>query len=112
MSSVVCECGCVVGKSYLSKHKQTQKHMKMMDMRLFPQQQQQTIDDVMREMEELEERKNEMSEYEYLRRCNQLKANYDMIRGGGVRSERRQSSIQNQGFMLYLNRIFGNFHIF
>jgi len=60
MSSVVCECGCVVGKSYLSKHKQTRKHMNIMEMRLFPQQQRQhTIDDVMREMEELEEKKNE-----------------------------------------------------
>lgn len=78
----------------------------------------------MREMEELEERKNEMTEYEYLQRCNQLKANYDRIRGGGVRSERsvrsvrsmrsvrRQPSIQNQGFMLYLDRIFRNFSIF
>jgi len=110
MTSVVCECGCVVGKSYLSKHKQTQKHMKMMDMRLFPQQQQ-TIEDIMREMEELEERKNEITEYEYLRRCNQLKANYDRIRGG-VRSVRRQSPIQNQNFMIYLNRIFLNFRLF
>jgi len=101
----------MVGMSYLSKHKQTQKHLKMMDMRLFPQQ---TIDDVMREMEELEERKNEMNEYEYLRRCNQLKANYDRIRGGVVRSVRseRRRSIRNQGFILYLNIIFGNFHLF
>lgn len=63
MSSVKCECGCVVGYYYLPKHKLTQKHYwRMEDIRWLearkppPPPKEPTIEDVLKKLEELDEK--------------------------------------------------------
>jgi len=72
---VRCACGCYVGISYMNKHKKTKKHLKLLEISHPP-----TMDDIMREMEELEERKDDISNGEYLLECNRLKSIYDRLK--------------------------------
>lgn len=78
MSKVMCECGCFVGMYYLRKHKQTQKHLKKMGSRSPPVEP--TIASVMKEMEELEEKIDEIGSGDYWRECNRLKSVYDRLK--------------------------------
>ena len=52
---VRCACGCYVGKFYMNKHKQTKKHLKLMEV-IRPS----TLDDIMKAMNELEEKVDEI----------------------------------------------------
>ena len=72
---VRCACGCYVGKFYLNKHKTTKKHLKLMEIS-----RPQTIDDIMKAMNELEEKIDDMSSGEYLLECNRLKSIYDRLK--------------------------------
>lgn len=78
MSKVMCECGCFVGMYYLRKHKQTQKHLKKM--RLISPPVEPSLASVLKEMDELEEKIDEMGSGEYLRECNRLKSFYDRLK--------------------------------
>jgi len=72
---VRCACGCYVGKFYMNKHKKTKKHLKLMEISHPP-----TIDDIMKAMNELEEKIDDMSSGEYLFECNRLKTIYDRLK--------------------------------
>jgi hypothetical protein len=72
---VRCACGCYVGKFYMNKHKQTKKHLKLMEV-IRPS----TLDDIMKAMNELEEKVDEISSGEYLSECNRLKSIYDRLK--------------------------------
>jgi hypothetical protein len=72
---VRCACGCYVGKFYLNKHKTTMKHLKLMESSRPA-----TIDDILKAMNELEEKIDEMSSGEYLIECNRLKTIYDALK--------------------------------
>jgi hypothetical protein len=75
VNKIHCACGCYVGKYYLNKHKLTKKHLKLME-RISPP----TISDIMKAMEELEEKVDEIGSGEYLMECNRLKIIYDNLR--------------------------------
>jgi len=77
VQSVRCACGCVVGKYYLNKHMITKKHQKLM-VRFSPPIT--TIRDVLKAMDDLEEKMDTMDSYEYLTECNRLKGIYDGLR--------------------------------
>lgn len=77
MLSVECECGCVVGKYYLSRHKQTHKHFKRM-YSIRPREP--TMVDLMKQLEALEEKVDIIGSGEYLRECNRLKSIYDKLK--------------------------------
>ena len=72
---VRCACGCYVGRFYLNKHKLTKKHLKLMEIN-HPM----TIDEVMKKMEELEAKVDDISSGDYLLECNRLKTIYDRLR--------------------------------
>ena len=81
VDKVRCACGCYVGKFSLNKHKKTKKHLRLMENN-----RPQTIEDIMKEMSELEEKIDEMSSGEYLLECNRLKSIYDQLkRNEGLR---------------------------
>jgi len=71
---VRCACGCYVGKFYMNKHKKTKKHLKLLEINQPP-----TLDDIMKAMNELEEKIDDMSSGEYLLECNRLKSIYDRL---------------------------------
>ena len=72
---VRCACGCYVGKFYMNKHKKTKKHLKLLEINQPP-----TLDDIMKAMNELEEKIDDMSSGEYLLECNRLKSIYDRLK--------------------------------
>lgn len=84
VEKVRCACGCYVGKYYLKKHQQSNKHMKLsMNNRSW------TMNDIMKEMNELEEKVDDMSNGEYLLECNRLKSIYDRLKREDYLSSRR-----------------------
>jgi hypothetical protein len=72
---VRCACGCYVGKFYMNKHKKTKKHLKLLEINQPP-----TLDNIMKAMNELEEKIDDMSSGEYLLECNRLKSIYDRLK--------------------------------
>jgi hypothetical protein len=72
---VRCACGCYISKYYMNKHRQTKKHLKLMEVIRPP-----NIDDIMKAMNELEEKVDDMSSGEYLSECNRLKSIYDRLK--------------------------------
>ena len=81
VDKVRCACGCYIGKFGLNKHKKTKKHLRLMENN-----RPQTIEDIMKEMSELEEKIDEISSGEYLLECNRLKSIYDQLkRNEGLR---------------------------
>jgi hypothetical protein len=71
---VRCACGCYVGKFYMNKHKKTKKHLKLLEIN-----QPLTLDNIMKAMNELEEKIDDMCSGEYLLECNRLKSIYDRL---------------------------------
>lgn len=81
VDKVRCACGCYIGKFGLNKHKKTKKHLRLMENN-----RPQTIEDIMKEMSDLEEKIDEISSGEYLLECNRLKSIYDRLkRNEGLR---------------------------
>jgi hypothetical protein len=72
---VRCACGCYVGKFYMNKHKKTKKHLKLLEINQPP-----TLDNIMKAMNELEKKIDDMSSGEYLLECNRLKSIYDRLK--------------------------------
>ena len=75
VEKIRCDCGCYIGKFGMNKHKMTKKHLKLMEVN-----RPQTIEDVMKAMNDLEERVDDISSGDYLRECNRLKSIYDRLR--------------------------------
>lgn len=76
VDKVRCACGCYIGKFGLNKHKQTMKHKRLMMEINRPH----TLEEIMKEMNELEEKIDDMSSGEYLLECNRLKSIYDRLK--------------------------------
>ena len=76
VDKVRCACGCYIGKFGLNKHKQTMKHKRLMMEINRPH----TLEEIMKEMNELEEKIDDMSSGEYLSECNRLKSIYDRLK--------------------------------
>jgi hypothetical protein len=72
---VVCACGCYIARYGLNKHKKTKKHLRLMEIN-----DPLTINDVMKKMEELEEKVDDISSGDYLLECNRLKTIYDRLK--------------------------------
>ena len=75
VNKVRCACGCYIASNGLNKHKLTKKHLKLMEIN-----RPMTIEDVMKKMEELEEKVDDISSGDYLLECNRLKTIYDRLR--------------------------------
>ena len=94
VEKVRCACGCYIGKNGMNKHKMTKKHLKLME--VHPK----TLDEVMVAMNDLEEKKDEITSGEYLLECNRLKSLYDRLK----RTERQEI---NMDIQLILRILFG-----
>jgi hypothetical protein len=89
---VRCACGCYVGKFYMNKHKKTKKHLKLLEIS-----RPSTIDDIMKAMNALEDKIDDMSSGEYLIECDRLKSMYDRLK----RTENMR--VDNDIFLVLLN---------
>ena len=75
VEKVQCACGCYVGKFYMKKHKMTKKHLKLMEVR-----QPNSLSEIIKKMNELEEKVDDITSAEYLFECNRLKSIYDRLK--------------------------------
>jgi hypothetical protein len=72
---VLCACGCYIARNGINIHKKTKKHLRLLENNC-----QLTIEEVMKKMEELEEKIDDISSNEYLLECNRLKSIYDRLK--------------------------------